>query len=566
MRTEDWKILAAEAQETFNDSLTKAIKLAEFDDSLKSKYDALPSAKGETTDDYGSPTKHPVDVYLKTVPQLVLDITEKDPIDLLKDLKDKKITCVDVLKAYTTAAIIANKLTNCVQEFLPIEALKFAQELDEKYEEKKNLPLYGLPFSIKEMIPFVGRSVTHGSLCYLDRVVDYNADIVNILMDNGAYPFVRTTNPQSLMMLECVSYMHGRTVNTFNSDLTSGGSSGGEGVLNGLYASPFGLGSDIGGSIRSPAAFNGIYGLRTTLGRIPTADYFSCNIGSESILSVTGPLSRSLGTVELVMKSIIDSKPWLVDPTLTAIEWKTFDSQQEKPKFRIGVLMSDGIVTPSPPILRALNIVKEKLASLGNIELVPFEPFEHERTAEILGKLYFEDGARDFKATVADTKEPILEQTTWAIDGAKDLEMHDQWFWNLEKQKYRKQYLKHWMSYTDKQGHVLDAVIAPVFPNVAPKHNTSKYWGYTCQWNLLDYPVLVFPVTIVDENLDVPFKDYKPKNESDEFFYKQYDSPKSFAKAPVNLGLVGLRNTDEKLIEIAKILRQEIGDIFAGQQ
>ena len=185
----------------------------------------------------------------------------------------------------------------------------------------KDLPLYGLPFSIKEMIPFKGRAVTHGSLCYLDRVVDYNADIVNILMENGAYPFVRTTNPQSLMMLECQLFCHGRTVNAFNSDLTSGGSSGGEGVLNGLYASPFGLGSDIGGSIRSPAGFNGIYGLRTTLGRIPTADYYSCQMGSESILSVTGPISRSLDTVNLVMKTIIDAKPWLVDPTLVPIEW-----------------------------------------------------------------------------------------------------------------------------------------------------------------------------------------------------------------------------------------------------
>lgn len=149
-------------------------------------------------------------------------------MELLKDLKCKKVTCVEVLKAYTAASIVASKLTNCVQEFLPVEALQYAEQLDANYESKKHLPLYGLPFSIKEMIPFVGRSVTHGSLCYLDRVVDYNADIVNILIANGAYPFVRTTNPQSLMMLECVSFAHGRTVNSHNGKLTSGGSSGGK--------------------------------------------------------------------------------------------------------------------------------------------------------------------------------------------------------------------------------------------------------------------------------------------------------------------------------------------------
>ncbi|KAK6890232.1 putative amidase [Candida tropicalis] len=557
MLTDNYKDLAVKARKIFTDSLDKTLELFPLDDATKKKYDELPSAIGETTSDFGSPAKHPFEVYLSTLPRSTLEnITEKDPVELLKDLKEKKISCVEVLTAYFHAAVVASKLTNCVQEFLPVEALEFAKKLDENYETMKDLPLYGLPFSIKEMIPFKGRAVTHGSLCYLDRVVDYNADIVNILMENGAYPFVRTTNPQSLMMLECQSFCHGRTVNAFNSDLTSGGSSGGEGVLNGLYASPFGLGSDIGGSIRSPAGFNGIYGLRTTLGRIPTADYYSCQMGSESILSVTGPISRSLDTVNLVMKTIIDAKPWLVDPTLVPIEW----SPKPKKKYRVGVLLSDEVVNPTPPIKRALQIVQDKLKD--SVELVPFKPYHHEKTPEILGKLYFEDGARDFRSTL-ETGEPLLEQTTWAIDGAEDLDMHEQWKWNLEKQKYRKEYLKHWNTYTDEEGNILDAVIAPLYPNVAPKHGIAQYWTYTSQWNLLDYPVLVFPVTIVDEKLDQPEKSYSPINDMDKFIHDQYDDPKSFAKAPVNLCIIGLRNTDEKLVEIAKITRKEIGDIFA---
>ncbi|EMG48282.1 hypothetical protein SBY92_003184 [Candida maltosa Xu316] len=549
----NYKELAVKARSIYTNSLDKTLELFLFDEATKAKYDELPSAIGETTSDFGAPAKFPFEVYLETLPRSSLEnITEKDPIELLKDLKSKKISCVEVLKAYFHAAVVASKLTNCVQEFLPEEALAFAKNLDDNYETMKDLPLYGLPFSIKEMIPFKGRSVTHGSLCYLDRIVDYNADIVNILMKSGAYPFVRTTNPQSLMMLECESFCHGRTVNTFNSDLTSGGSSGGEGALNGLYASTFGLGSDIGGSIRSPAAFNGIYGLRSTLGRLPTADYFSCQLGSESILSVTGPLSRSLGTVELVMKTIIDAKPWLVDPTLVSIDWK---SAQPKKKYRIGVLLTDEIVNPSPPIKRALQIVQDKLKDV--VELVPFKPYHHDKASEIIGKLYFEDGARDFRSTLQNG-EPLLEQTSWAIDGAEDLDMHEQWKWNLEKQKYRKQYLKHWNTYTDKDGNILDAVIAPVFPNVAPRHRTTKYWSYTCQWNLLDYPVLVFPVTTVDEKLDQPEKDYVPLNDTDKYFYEQYDSPKTFEKAPVNLCVIGLRNTDEKLVDIAKIIKKEL--------
>ncbi|KAI5965989.1 hypothetical protein KGF57_000697 [Candida theae] len=555
MLTDSWKDLAAKARSTFQASLEKAIELAGFDDELTQKYGNLPSSIGKDTEDFGLPAQYPLQEYIKTLPKEVLNITEKDPVELLKDLQSRKVTCVEVLKAYTTAAVVASRLTNCVQEFLPIEALEYAQQLDAAYETKKHLPLYGLPFSIKEMIPFVGRSVTHGSLCYLDRVVDYNADIVDILISNGAYPFVRTTNPQSLMMLECVSFAHGRTVNSHNGNLTCGGSSGGEGALNGLRASPFGLGSDIGGSIRCPAAFNGIYGLRSTLGRIPTADYFSCNMGSESILSVTGPLSRSLSTVDLVMKTVIDAKPWLVDPTLVPLEWK----KPVQKKYRVGILWSDNIVNPSPPIKRALTMVSEKLSGLENFEVVSFEPYKPEEVAKILGRLYFEDGARDFRSTLQ-TGEPLLEQTRWAIEDAKDLDMHEQWYWNLQKQSYRKRFLKHWRGYTDKDGNLLDAVIAPVFPNVAAKHETTKYWTYTSQWNLLDYPVLAFPVTEVDETQDQPYANYQPLNDLDKYFYEQYDSPSSFLKAPANLCLAGLRFTDEKLVELAQILKDCDGD------
>lgn len=544
MLTENWESLAKRATKIYADSLAKTLELFPFDDETYEKYKALPSAIGSSVTDFGTPAKIPIDEYKKTLSKEDAEITEQDPYKLLGQIRAKKYTAVQVLTAYFHAAIIASKLVNCIYEFLPEEALAFAKGLDES--GKTDLPFFGLPLSLKEMIPVPGRSVTHGSLCYLDRVVDHYADIVNILIAAGAVPFVRTTNPQILMMLECESFTHGRTVNPYNSALTCGGSSGGEGSANGIGASPIGLGSDIGGSIRCPAAFNGIYGMRTTVGRIPTADYFSCQLGSESILSVTGPLTRSLDLLELLMKTVIDAKPWLVDPSLTSIEWRPEPAQR---KYRIGILLSDGIVTPQPPVARALSIVKEKLSVLPNVELVEFKPWKHDKAWEIISMLYFEDGGEDAKSTLTSTGEPMTPQLAWVLGQSKSLTMHEQWHWNLEKQKYRKDYLKYWNSYN------VDTVIAPVFPGPPCKHRTAKYWGYTAQWNLLDYPVLVFPVTKVDETLDVAVKNYTPLNEMDKFVYEEYDSPESFANAPVNLGAVGLRNTEEKLIGIGKLLR-----------
>ncbi|KAK6454840.1 amidase activity protein [Scheffersomyces xylosifermentans] len=555
MLTENWKELADKAVDIYEESVKKTLELFPFEDPKTLEvFNSLPSARGKTVTDFGNPAKVPIEVYLESLPDKVKEITEKDPAELLKELKRGTYSVLEVLESYFHAALFASKLVNCVYEFLPVEALAFAKALDAAFDESKDLPLYGLPISIKEMIPFKNRPITHGSLCYLDRVVDYDAEIVKILLAKGAFPFVRTTNPQSLMMLECESYMHGRTVNPFNSDLTCGGSSGGEGAINGIHASTVGLGSDIGGSIRCPAAFNGIWGMRSTVGRLPCADYFSCQLGSESILSVTGPLTRSLDLLEITMKSIIDSKPWLVDPMCTAIPWKPVEFNK---KIRIGILHTDEVVTPLPPVARALKEVESKLLNLVNVELVEFKPFEHQKAMEIISSLYFEDGGADTKSTLTATGEPMCEQTSWVLskDAVKPLAVPEIWKWNLAKQAYRKAYLKHWLSYNDAEGGELDAVIAPVFPGVAAKHRTAKYWGYTAQWNLLDYPVLVFPAGKIDTSLDKPDTSYKPLNDMDKFVYETYDSAESFAGAPVNLGLVGLRNTEEKLIEIGKILR-----------
>lgn len=560
MLSEDWKELASRARKIHKDSLNKTLELFPFDSKEElNNYESLPSAIGGTVKDFGKPTKTPIIEYHRCLLKTDLEITQADPTDLIQQIKNGKYSCYEVLKSYFHAAVLASKLTNCVYEFLPEEGLHKSRYLDEHRSELADgLPLFGLPISLKEMIPLAGHSVTSGSLCFLDREVDFDADIVNILSQRGAIPFVRTTNPQSLMMLECESLTHGRTVNPYNSDLTSGGSSGGEGALNGLKASPIGLGSDIGGSIRCPAAFNGIYGLRTTVGRLPTADYFSCQMGSESILSVTGPLSRSLETLELVTKTIINSKPWLVDPSLAPIMWQ---EHQQKKKYRIGILKHDGIVQPHPPIIRALEHVEKRLLELPNVEVFEYQPYDHNKALEIIFSLYFEDGGDDIRKTLTATGEPICPQTEWVLSNKRvtRLKTEELWHWNREKQKYRKQYLKYWLNFNSAKGDSpMDAIIAPVFPGVAAKHRTAKYWGYTSQWNLLDYPVLVFPVTSVDLEKDQPISDYVPLNQIDLFVHDQYDRPESFKEAPVNLGIVGLRNSEELLIDIGKLLRDSL--------
>ncbi|CAF4191985.1 unnamed protein product [Rotaria sordida] len=221
---------------------------------------------------------------------------------LVTKLAQGQLTAQQVIKAYLKRA-----------EFLEKEALDRAKYLDEEFKKRGGRvgPLHGLPISLKGWIKWIGRIAEDDTL------------IVKILYEAGAIFYVRTTEPQSLMHLECSGPIYGTTLNPFNRNLTSGGSSGGEGALLGLKASPMSIGIDIGGSIRSPAANNEVYGLRPTAFRIPVAGVMVAQMGSESIIGVLGPLARKREGINLFMKTVLDTEPWLRDPSLVPIPWRS---------------------------------------------------------------------------------------------------------------------------------------------------------------------------------------------------------------------------------------------------
>jgi amidase len=185
---------------------------------------------------------------------------------------------------------------NCVTELLPAAALKRAQYLDDYLATQKRPvgPLHGLPISVKEHIGMKGLGLNGGFVSWWDHKGEDDALILKLLWNAGCVFYVRTTQPQTLMHLETLSNLYGETVCPFNRKLTSGGSSGGEGALVGLRGSCLGIGTDIGGSIRSPAANNGVYGFRPTSYRLPTGGFTATMLGQEHIVPVVGPLSTSL--------------------------------------------------------------------------------------------------------------------------------------------------------------------------------------------------------------------------------------------------------------------------------
>ena len=275
--------------------------------------------------------------------------------------------------------------TNCLHETFFDAALEDAKQLDAYYAEHKRPigPLHGLPVSLKDQFHVKGVETTMGYVGWIGtfqgqkgtgREKVFESEMVRELRNLGAVLYCKTSVPHTLMSGETVNNIIGYTWNPKNRHLSSGGSSGGEGALIGLKGSPVGFGTDIGGSIRIPAAFNGLYGIRPSSGRLPYEGMANSMDGQNSVLSVVGPLAQSVGSLRLVIKSLLSQQPWLHDPQVHEIPWRDEQEQQVqdiirssgKGQLAFGILKHDGIVTPQPPVQRAVEMVVKTIEKLGH--------------------------------------------------------------------------------------------------------------------------------------------------------------------------------------------------------
>lgn len=143
--------------------------------------------------------------------------------------------------------------------------------------------------------------------------------------------------------------------------------------------------------------------------------------------------------------------------------------------------------------------------------------------------LYFCDGAREENEAIAASGEPwrpLSKFITSENPYVKPLSVPEVWDWTKKREAYRTTYMNLWndtATGVDANGDlegVVDVILCPVGPGAAPPIDCSRYWGYTSQWNLLDYPAVVFPVTRVDPEIDVKDEDYVPMNEKDEYNHR----------------------------------------------
>ncbi|KAF3932953.1 Acetamidase [Dactylellina cionopaga] len=492
-----------------------------------------------------------------------IEITEKGSMELLELLASGKLTAVEVTSAFLKRAAAAQKLVNCITELLPERALERARFLDEYYEKHKKPigPFHGLPVSAKEHVGMKGLDLNGGFCSNVGNIAPFDNDLVRILTEAGAVFHARTTEPQTLMQLETRTNIYGTTVNPFNRNLTSGGSSGGEGALMGIRGSSLGIGSDIGGSIRSPSANNGLYGLKPTANRIPVS-IIAATGGAEGVSGTLGPISTTLEPLSLFMSTILAAKPWLNSTSLYPIPWRQepnfpVDESTGKPrKIRIGVMRWDGVVMPHPPVNRALNEVVTKLQEHNDqFEIVEWKEEGAAKAWETISALYFADGGIQEYAEMDKTGEPVLPLSKWIltqpnVPAPPGFSIQGLWNYTDAASAYKRAYSTKWLAAG------IDVLLCPVGPGVAPRLETAKYWGYTSMFNLLDYAAAVFPVSQVNEE-DNGTWDYIPIGDKDKENAMLWDAD-YYKDAPVSLQLVGRRFEDEKVLEALSIIHKTL--------
>src|SRR5213594_3724446 len=163
-------------------------------------------------------------------------------------------------------------------------------------------PLYGVPLTIKNCINVGGWPCSAGSILRKDYIAKQDAPLVARLKAAGAILLGNTNTPEFLMAYETNNLLKGRTSNPWNVAYSAGGSSGGEAAAIASGCSAGGVGSDGGGSIRVPAHFCGICGLKPTPGRIPTTGHYPAGNSAFGWLGVVGPMARTVGDLIILFE------------------------------------------------------------------------------------------------------------------------------------------------------------------------------------------------------------------------------------------------------------------------
>lgn len=259
---------------------------------------------------------------------------------------------------------------------------------------KANAPLSaidGVPLSIKESLDMRGLQSTMGLPSRRGRLANNDAVIVRVLREAGAVFLGKTNLSQAMLYVESSNPVYGVTKNPHDVTRAPGGSSGGEGAAIASASSPAGIGTDIGGSIRVPAHFSGICGLKPTIDRWSNVGSCAPMPGQEGIRGQCGPMGRTVADLALLMEVATSTRQAQLDPRVAPLPLGKHTDIDIR-GLRIGLVLDDGFVAPSAAVTRGVRRAAEVLRAAGATVEEYAPPLLHEGIFTYMGLLSADGG------------------------------------------------------------------------------------------------------------------------------------------------------------------------------
>ena len=363
-------------------------------------------------------------------------------------------------------------------------------------------PLGGLPLTIKSAIDVAGLKCETGSPSRKGTIAARDAVVVARLRAAGAIILGTTNVADMLMGYESVNPLYGRTCNPWALERTSGGSSGGESAAIAAGLSAGGIGSDGGGSIRVPAHFTGICGLKPTPGRIPSTGHQPACLGPFSLLGVVGPMARTVADVAAMFKAVAGWDE--SDPMAAPVPVGSADIPADS---LIGYFEDDGRTSVTKETRDAV-VRAAKAAATAGYKVEPFRPASLNRARELWDTFFCEIGLLVLKDPLKGAEIELTILKEFLKRGARppltSLGLTETW---MDRDTVRAE-LVHQMS-----SHRV--LICPVASIPAFKHGERSWMvdgrkvgyldamSYTQWFNILGNPAVVVPVALSREGLPI---------------------------------------------------------------
>jgi Asp-tRNA(Asn)/Glu-tRNA(Gln) amidotransferase A subunit family amidase len=438
------------------------------------------------------------------------ELTFLPAVSMAEQIREKRISPVELVEAHLAQIERLNPKLNAFVQVDAERARRAARDAEIAVMQEKTLgPLHGVPLSLKSSLEVAGMRCEAGTRLRAGLVATQDAPLVARLKNAGAIVLGMTNTPELLMAWETDNLLYGRTNNPWDVERTPGGSSGGEAAAIAAGMSAVGVGSDGGGSIRVPAHFSGICGLKPTPGRIPATGHYPVSAGPSALIGVVGPMARTVADLKVLFE--VMQGPDIGDPCAAPVpvRWPGDDEVKklEIKRLKIGYFEDDGRTPVTPETRAAVRTAVEGLRGAG-FQVDPFQPEGLEEARQLWHKFFVVAGGMllrpMFKDADADLS-PILKQfLEWSAPAHTGPTLLDAW---IQRDLLRPRFFAQMQQYP--------ILLCPAAAIPAFRHGERRWqvegktvhyldaWSYTEFFNLLGNPAAVVPVGRSSEGLPI---------------------------------------------------------------